>query len=215
MENPAPASLTSAASRLFAEAPLLVRLRQRGRPRICPYELLIEQVPAGSSVLDVGCGSGLFLGLLDVAGKLSRGLGLDASAGAIAAAQAMAQRRPHLEFRRLDVTGAWPAGEYDIVSMVDLMHHLPLDSRAAVFAQAAAHLAPGGRLIYKDMVARPRWRALANRLHDLAVSRQWIREVPVADVERWAIGAGLRLAHARRIDRLCYGHDLRVFTRGT
>jgi len=97
------------------------------------------------------------------------------------------------------------------VSLIDVPHHVPPAGQRECFLTAAARLGPGGVLIYKDMARRPVWRALANRLHDLVLARQWIHYVPVERVEGWAAEAGLGLTRAARFNRLWYAHELRVF----
>lgn len=207
------------AASMFPEGPVLMRLMQRWRPYICPFEKLLVHVPVGSSVLDVGCGGGLFLGLLHQTGRLGRGVGFDASPQAIQVAQKMAARVQTngggrvLSFQQQDVVDPWPAGEFDVVSMIDLMHHVAPGAQRRVLVMAAERVGAGGRLLYKDMSTRPRWRALASRAHDLLISRQWIHYAPVTAVEAWADECGLKLVHAARINRLWYGHDLRVFER--
>src|SRR5262245_42633965 len=80
--------LARSARRLFSGAPPVTRLLQSLRPYICPFEEIIDFVPANSRVLDLGCGSGLFLGLLWQAGKLREGVGCDTSASAVNVARA-------------------------------------------------------------------------------------------------------------------------------
>lgn len=192
-------------------------LMQRLRPLLCPLDVVIRQVPVAARVLDVGCGGGLLLGLLALDGRLVEGHGVDLSPGAIATARAMAQRLTgsHVELRFEQVTsnGTWSAAQYDTVCMIDLIHHVPASSQRSMFMRAATMVAEGGVLVYKDMCVRPQWRAFANRIHDLVVAGQWIRHLPIARVEQWASDAGLTMRRAERINRLWYGHDLRVFVR--
>lgn len=207
------------------QSSLLGRLLQHHRPRICPFERLLAHVPTGSRVLDVGCGGGLLLGLLAAAGRLSTepgraSIGFDSSRGAIDTADAMLDawraRRGSpapIEFRCLGVEEPWPEGAFDCVTIVDVMHHVPPAHQRSTIQLAATHVRPGGVLLYKDMCRRPRWRAWANRLHDLALARQWIHYADVRDVESWARDAGLALIASEDHARLWYGHELRVFRR--
>jgi 2-polyprenyl-3-methyl-5-hydroxy-6-metoxy-1,4-benzoquinol methylase len=200
------------ARQLFGDSSLVSTV-QRYRPYICPFAELIEQVPAGSNVLDVGCGAGLYLGLLASQGRIGGGVGFDSSPAAIAAAQTMSQKLApiRLDFRHLGVDETWPDGAFDVVSLIDVMHHVPRPVRPDVIRLAAERIRPGGRFIYKDMVRRPLWRAAANRAHDLIMARQWISYEPIEAVEAQCRAIGLELVHRQDINMLWYGHELRVF----
>ena len=173
LEQPAAAQrrqLAELSRQLFVGPPLVRRKLQHYRPYLCPFDRLFQHVAPSARVLDVGCGSGLFLGLLAAVGKGIRGIGFDSSAPAIAAASKMATRvgpagaDSTLEFVRLDVNDPWPAGEFDVVSIIDVMHHVPPEHQRGLFSTAVKAVTPGGKLIYKDMCRRPLWRAWANRV---------------------------------------------------
>lgn len=210
-----PRNLSRIAAALYAEAGPVPRLLARWRPAICPFEILIECVPPGSCLLDVGSGSGLFPALLASTGRIASGVGFDTSAAAIKAAHAMTRQlpadAPALAFRVIDAGADWPTGDFNTVSIIDVMHHLPKGIRRDVIRRAAGRLGPGGTLLYKDMCRRPHWRRAMNRLHDLAMAHQWIDEEPIGNIENWAHEAGLEIVRAERINRWWYGHDLRVF----
>jgi len=101
-----------------------------------------------------------------------------------------------------------------VVTMIDVMHHLPSTLRQTFVAAAAARLRPGGRFIYKDMDRRPRWRAAWNTFHDLVLARERVRLEPSENVRVWAVEAGLRqVASKRYVACGLYGHELLVFER--
>jgi 2-polyprenyl-3-methyl-5-hydroxy-6-metoxy-1,4-benzoquinol methylase len=212
-----PRGLSALASEICDEGPPKMRLMQRWRPYICPFHELLQLVPVGSQQLDVGCGTGLFLSLLAVTGRIQSGAGFDPSVNAIAIARGTAEqllRRGHtsrLKFTTASVTDAWQNEHYDVISIIDVMHHLPPNAQRMLITKAASHLRPGGLLLYKDMVRRPFWRAWANRIHDLLVARQWIRYVPIEVVEAQAREAGLEMIAAKAINVFWYGHELRTF----
>lgn len=201
------------AADLFRDAGFPLRQMQTLRPYICPFEVLIERVPAGARVLDVGCGSGLFLGLLARKGSIAEGVGFDVDERAVSVARRMALRTPNgtrLRFDCLAPDAPWPEGPFDVVSMVDVMHHVPVEAQRDVVRKVAERLRPGGLFLYKDMVERPRWRALANRLHDLVVARQWIHYLDLDAVIDEGRRRGLRATQRGRVDRWWYGHEYAV-----
>src|SRR5947208_2041928 len=86
-----PGQLAGFSKGLYGSGPLLMRKLQHWRPYICPFEELIRHVPGGASVLDAGCGGGLFLALLAATGKRITGQGFDISSPAIDVARTMAE----------------------------------------------------------------------------------------------------------------------------
>lgn len=219
MTAPAPITandLSALYGRAFASLPVLKRTILKYRPFICPMEELLACVPRGSSVLDIGCGCGLFLLALAFAGKRITGMGIDRDRDAIRAA-GLAVRVPGIRAgSRLsfDVAGrpeVLPPAWFDVVSLIDVLHHVPAAQQRQFIVGAAARVRPGGVLIYKDMCRRPVWRAWANRLHDLVLARQWIRYRELAEVREWAASEGLVPESRRDFVRLWYGHELFVF----
>jgi cyclopropane fatty-acyl-phospholipid synthase-like methyltransferase len=205
-----------AVGRLYADGPWFARTLQRCRPYICPFEELVDRVPAGSTVFDIGCGAGLFLMLLAVRERGIQGLGIDISEPAIALAEQARRRLPHPQRLKFVVDrddNMWPSATFDVVSMIDVLHHLPPSKQPELLHKAASAVRPGGLLLFKDIGERPRWKATANRMHDLVLARQWIHYFPLSRVLTEARGAGLQLLETHRVDRLWYSHELALFRR--
>jgi len=207
------------ARELFTGGAVLPRLMQHHRHRIAPIARCVSLVPDGADLLDVGCGGGLFIACLVAAGRVRSAHGVDASASAIATAQAVVAklraRRPDADvrFEHRRVEQGLPDRAYGAVSMVDVMHHIPPVAQRQAFLDAAARVRPGGVFLYKDMCDAPFWRAGMNRLHDLVMARQWIRYLPVETADRWATEAGLVREVAEERAMLWYGHEIRLYRR--
>jgi len=210
--------LSALAKQLYTEGPVVGRKLQHWRPYICPFETLIAHANNGSRVLDIGCGSGLLLNLMAGLGLVFEGVGFDVSQAAITLAQMAARQscrlnaRATLSLERVEVD-AWPDGTFDVVFLVDVLHHIPPVSQEAFLRRAVSKVALDGLLVYKDMCHRPWWKAQANRIHDLLVSRQVISYVPVHTVEKWGRSAGLEVVLRKEISRFWYGHEVRIMRR--
>ncbi|MBL8963317.1 MAG: class I SAM-dependent methyltransferase [Phycisphaeraceae bacterium] len=215
-----PPVLSAIAREAFTTGPVLNRTLQRWRPYIVPFDQILRFIPEGASILDVGCGGGLLGALVGATRRPRRFVGFDSSSDAIAVARAMSGRvgselpggafAP--EFLRLDAGEPWPAGEFDVVTIIDVIHHVPPAHQRDVILRAASRLAPGGRLIYKDMTRRGVVRPLMNRLHDLVLARQWIHYADIDLVQAWLTGseAGMSVTHRAFHARGWYGHELLV-----
>ena len=204
---------------VFTGGPLLQRMLQHHRHRIAPIARCVELVPAGSDVLDIGCGGGLFLACLAASGRIRSGHGIDSSQPAIAVAQAAAARlrangvATPVSFEHRAVEQGLPAASFGAVTMIDVMHHIPPAAQRTAFADALSRVSPGGVFLYKDMCDAPFWRRGMNRLHDLVLARQWIHELPVEQADAWAAEAGFARETAEERAILWYGHEIRVYRR--
>lgn len=110
-------------------------------------QALSDLIPPGSSVLEVGCGTGDVLASL----QPSMGLGSDLSAEMVKRAQ---EKFPYLNFVQNDISAS-PVTEqpYDYVVAADVFEHVS-DIKAA-FRNMRSSLASQGRLII--VTANPSW----------------------------------------------------------
>jgi SAM-dependent methyltransferase len=96
-----------------------------------------------TTLLDVGCGDGRFLREVDdrLSGKeLS---GVDSSSRAISLAKAL---NPDLNFQAADIMEDRLPGDFDVVTLIEVLEHIPVDA-APHFLTAVSRLQqPGGRL---------------------------------------------------------------------
>lgn len=211
---PSDRELSKIARDLYRANSLSVRAKQCMRPLICPFAEVLRDVPVRSRVLDVGCGGGMLLGCLAVRDRMKHGVGVDVSEDDLAQARVMSRHNnleDRLEFMRIEEEAMWPEGPFDVVLLVDVMHHLPAHVQRHVFLKVAGALSEGGRFIYKDIPPRPLWRASANRIHDAIVSREWVRYVSEAQIKEWAAESGFRTIRRWTRNRLWYCHQGFVF----
>ena len=204
--------------KLYAAAAPGMRWRQSLRPFLAPLGEVLEATPARSRIMDVGCGGGLYLLTLAASGRITDGFGFDASGQAIAAAHAASKDSGLagvLRFEHRDVEAGIPDGHWPIVSLIDVLHHIPAARQRSLVVQLPLHVAPGGRLIIREPVRRPLWRNLANMLHDLILSGQLVHARDPEEIEEWLADSGLTLVRKHRSNVLWYGYWLLVYERPT
>ncbi len=211
-------SLSKLLSRAYAKAPLKQRLMAWGRPWIAPMDAVLAEIPPNGRHLDMGCGVGFLLLLSTSLRRSGPVTGVDVDrAGLEVARQVLAahapdgDEAPHL--CTLDQWAAAPQSGFDVVTLVDVMHHVPWSERRGLLKDLFGRVRPGGVFVYKDIAQKPRWAAMANFLHDLILTGERVRLSPVADIEAVAADSGMRLTKSRKMFRLWYCHELRVFER--
>ena len=133
-----------------------------------------SQLPDRGSILDVGCGFGLF-SLYYAAQKRGRHItSLDIDAKRIRKAQHAAENLnlgAQIDFMHKgaeDLRGI--EGRFSAAYMLDLMHHLPPALVPLVLGGLHALLDKGGRLVVKDVATTPFWKKWFTWLADMAMS---------------------------------------------
>lgn len=104
---------------------------------------LLETLPAGVPVLDLGCGNGLPSAKL-LAGRFTV-TGVDISRNQIEAAR---WNVPDADFHCAEMSAlAFPAGSFAAVTAFYSIIHLPRDEQPGLFQRIAGWLQPGGYLV--------------------------------------------------------------------
>jgi tocopherol O-methyltransferase len=156
---------------------------------------LIEfgEVPAGSRVLDVGCGiGGPALHLAGTLGCTVEGVTLSAAQAARATERAaeagLAQRA---RFVQQDVmTNSYPDGSFDVVWAMEVLMHI--EDRAAFYREMMRLLRPGGRLAVASWCVRDGQLAPQEDLLVQQVMRHQVmpRFISLEEHERIAVATG-------------------------
>ena len=152
---------------------------------------------AGKRVLDVGCGGGILTEAMAQRG--ARVTGIDLSDKALRVAELHLQES-HLSiaYEKADVDdfAARHAGEFDIVTCMELLEHVP--EPAAMVAACARLVRAGGQVFFSTINRNPRsylfavigaeylLRLLPRGTHD------YLRFVKPSELARWSRASGLR-----------------------
>jgi 2-polyprenyl-3-methyl-5-hydroxy-6-metoxy-1,4-benzoquinol methylase len=119
----------------------------------------IEQyLPNAGTILDLGCGFGLFAMYIALCKPNARVIGLDVNARRLHIAQNAAAKLGirNVSFQRQDLRDWRPdqtiAGAYAL----DVFHHIPVESGNRLLDDLSARIEPGGRFLLKDIDTTPR-----------------------------------------------------------
>jgi SAM-dependent methyltransferase len=182
-------------------------LRQRFLDEIGQY------LPDEGSVLDIGCGFGLFSLYYAASGPRRFVRGLDRDGRRIALARRAAARLgidnvAYAEGDARDFKGDTEAvGAY----MLDIVHHIPRETVKPLLSQLRRCLAPGAPLLVKDVDTRPAAKRWFTWVLDKAMA-------PTAPVHYWSAdemqavleASGFRVRRHLMVDLLPYPHVLYV-----
>lgn len=150
--------------RRYRRAPLGDRLFLRGRAALADLLAVEPHVPRQGTVVDLGCGRGLFANLLQECSSDREVLGIDPDPRRVAVARLT--ERPGLAFRLGDAREA-ELPPCDAVVLVDVLYLLSEEDQARVLQGAAAAVRPGGRVVVyaQERRADPRfWFGYAQEL---------------------------------------------------
>ena len=128
-------------AQLFAVEDRHFWFRSRNRVLATLVRQVTRGLPPGYRVLEVGCGTGNVLRMLDRVCPQGVVIGMDLFAEGLQ----YARRRTRRPLVRGDVHAAPFAVPFDVLGLFDVLEHLPDDRR--VLADLAGLLRPGGRLL--------------------------------------------------------------------
>ena len=170
-----------------------------------------RHLPAEPTIVDLGCGPGLYLRDLSERHQDSRLYGFDVTPAMIEHARGLRYRGSSPTLAVHDVEKEplpLGAGSVDLVSMTGVLH--VLDDPFAVLAEVQRVLRPGGVFLLDDWVRMPLARYVQDRPRDRAASPErqragWLRTFPfhnkyTADDWKWLLAeAGFSLVSSVQI----------------
>ena len=185
---------------------MLRSCRARLRKVVCPLDEVCNCVADGSSVFDLGCGTGAMLLELIRARNVKTVGGCEVSDKALREAEIAINRE-------LGHSGEFVAAKepplclsaYDCITLIDVLHHIPKDAQEAYLRKLAGHMKPGSILVLKDIDASGPlvW---FNRLHDAIFAGNGFQEIAASKAEAMLEGAGLAIERRWTVRRLWYPH---------
>jgi SAM-dependent methyltransferase len=145
--------------RTYHAVPAAARFHVLGRFLSCPFLRVLDYVPSGGRLLDLGAGHGIFAHLA-----------LAAGARAAVAVEPDSRKVFHIprEPRLRVVNGYHLAvrGRFDAVSIFDVLYRLPREDWDPLLGWARELLAPGGVFLLKEIDPGHRAKAFWNRAQE-------------------------------------------------
>ncbi len=191
------------------ETGLLNQLKISYRPLICPFNMVLKQIEEKKSIFDIGCGSGQFLLILAEFMKPSK-------LGGIEISSELVNNAKNILFA---YNGSIPVdistfdGEsipdniykYDIVTLLDVLHHVPREKQVSFLRQIVSRMKPGANLILKD-INREFPMVWVNKIHDLMLSGEIGHEIHYKKVVSLLKDVKLEIISVEKTNKLWYPH---------
>lgn len=155
------------------DAGFIDKLKIAYRPLISPFQDLLQLINEDSKVFDIGCGSGQFALLVAEFTEAKMIYGIEISEKLINNANILLkdhQQKKKIEFQTFD-GHTFPAciNEYNLVFLIDVMHHVPQKSQFTFLENIYKNISKGTRLIVKDIDAATPL-VYFNKIHDMLLS---------------------------------------------
>ncbi|MCP4329563.1 MAG: class I SAM-dependent methyltransferase [Alphaproteobacteria bacterium] len=188
---------------------LLDRLKVRYRPFVVPLHEVLARIPTGARLFDIGCGNGTLLYLALEYRRCRAAHGYDISADAVSNAGSLIGADDRVRVRLTAPDDALPdLDDYDVVTLIDVLHHVAAARQEAFLRDLASALRPGARLIVMDIDADRRMGSALNQIHDLVLSREWVQPRRAADIAAILADCGLNVSPPSHHRSLWYPHYL-------
>ena len=150
--------------RTYRNAPPATRIHVLGRFLTCPFRRVLDFLPPGARVVDLGAGHAIFAHLA-----------LEGGARSAVAVEPDLRKVfftfPHSNLQVVCGTDEAIAGRFDAVALVDVLYRLPTSEWDRLFRSVRERLAPGGVFLLKEMDPEHRAKARWNRLQEWLVDR--------------------------------------------
>lgn len=149
----------------YSKEPVFVRLHILGRALLCPFSALVPYFPPSAEILDVGCGYGFLLHLLehDNSNKGRKFLGIDHDLKKINIAKKYASA--DMEFSQGSIEEL-PLGRFDVVTITDVLYCISLDKWKGFLDHCFRVLKENGLLVIKEVIKKSGWRHLIVALEE-------------------------------------------------
>lgn len=141
------------------------------RSLIFPFDLIVDEIPDKGKVLDIGCGHGTLPIYIARKKRNVHVLGVELNRNRVLIAREKVRFLNNVEFTDSDITKFKAEGGYDVITCLDVLHHIPRDLQEGVVKKVSGMLKPGGVFILVEIDRNPLPKYIWNYMHDMIFTR--------------------------------------------
>lgn len=136
------------------------------RTILCPFDRIESYVPREiNSILDLGCGYGIWLNYLALLGKKTKMIGVDIDKNKIIVAKSSVNKM--IQFINSDMLNFnFNNIDIDCITIIDSMYLIPYEKQFQLLFNCYKALKPGGYIIIKETDVFPDWKHRWNRVQE-------------------------------------------------
>lgn len=135
------------------------------KKKIFPIKKCIEFFPDSGRLIDLGCGNGIFAGLLSLYYPNLEIIGIDDDERKINEASTVFKNLKNIRFLKNDITKTdFPEGDH--FSLFDVLYLIPYNIQAEILSKINKSMTRDGILIIKEMDRKPFYKYLFNILQE-------------------------------------------------
>lgn len=145
------------------------------RKFIYPIDIVLDQIPLNSKILDLGCGNGHLYNEIGEKNFISYN-GIDPEIKSLIVNKKVKLIKKKVE----DVLDE--INDFDCVLMIDVMHHIDKKNQKKIFYAITKKLKSKSIFIYKDISNDNFFFSFMNFMHDLVYNFQFINYLSINDI---------------------------------
>ncbi|KKR79554.1 MAG: hypothetical protein UU24_C0006G0048 [Candidatus Nomurabacteria bacterium GW2011_GWA2_40_9] len=131
---------------------------------VCPFDKILYFLPKMKTLIDVGCGSGLWLNFLALKQKnIDLLMGVDIDGRKLKLARSSKNKK--IKYLDLKEYGNQKIST-DCITLIDVVYLLSKDEQKKLFQDCFQRLNDGGGLFIKDVLTEPYWKFLFNYMQE-------------------------------------------------
>jgi 2-polyprenyl-3-methyl-5-hydroxy-6-metoxy-1,4-benzoquinol methylase len=180
---------------------------------ICPFNEIIRYIPEEGNLLDLGSGYGIFCAIINSSRPHLNIIGIEFEKKRVEVANQQYANKS-VVFLQGDVITYKFECKFDIITCIDVFHHIPSQFHDAIISKLKNNLTPGGILIVKDMDKKPFIKFYINYIHDILITKSlrmnyFSKEQMIGLLENHA----LKIKSVAGISNILYAHYLIICSR--